>query len=159
MAASTNGVPGPRQPIGQLLVKLLHQFRLELLAAKERSDLFPGVGFAHLAVFGSIGVRGIRLTELAERASLSLAACSELLNELQELGYVERRPDPSDGRAKLIFPTELGRESLRAASQEVQALEHRWAAMLPEGDFERACRALDELVRNFAAEEDRVRLS
>jgi len=156
MAASTNDTRGSRRPIGQLLVGLLHQFRLELFSAEERSRLFPKVRFAHLSIFGSIGVRGIRLTELAERTSLSLAACSELLNELQELGYVERRPDPSDGRAKLIFPTELGRDALRAASREVAALENRWAAMLPDGEFERACRALDGLVRTFDAEDVRA---
>ena len=29
----------------------------------------------------------------------------ELIDELQRLGYVRREPDPSDRRAKLVFPT------------------------------------------------------
>ena len=42
---------------------------------------------------------GVRLTDVAARAQLSLAATSELVNDLQELGYLERQPDPRDGRA------------------------------------------------------------
>jgi hypothetical protein len=33
-----------------------------------------------------------------------LAVCSELVDELQHLAQLERRRDPTDGRAKLTFP-------------------------------------------------------
>jgi DNA-binding MarR family transcriptional regulator len=56
-------------------------------------------------VLGNVGRKGMRLTRLADRAQLGLAACSELVNDLERLQYVERRPDPSDGRAKLIVRT------------------------------------------------------
>ncbi|HET6530052.1 MAG TPA: hypothetical protein VFH03_05480 [Actinoplanes sp.] len=38
---------------------------------------------------------------------MSLVATSELVDDLQRLGYVERRSDPLDGRAKLIVAGEL----------------------------------------------------
>lgn len=41
----------------------------------------------------NLGVDGIRLTDLAAKAQLSLAARSELVNQLQELGYLDRRPE------------------------------------------------------------------
>jgi DNA-binding MarR family transcriptional regulator len=97
-------------------------------------------------VWGNIGIDGIRLTDLAAKAQLSLAACSELVDELQRLGYLERRPDLSDGRAKLIFPTRKGREVLDAAGQSVAELEQRWRKKLPRGDFDVACRTLHELL-------------
>ena len=53
----------------------------------------------------------MRLTELAARAELSLSATSELVNELEHLGYLHRIPDPRDGRAKLIVPTDRGHQS------------------------------------------------
>src|SRR5829696_5042580 len=93
-----------RVAIGQLLGRLLRQFRVELFTpAAERG--YPDVREPHLQIFGNLGVDGVRLTDLAARAQLSLAATSELVNELQDLGYLERRPDPADGRAKRIFPT------------------------------------------------------
>jgi DNA-binding MarR family transcriptional regulator len=132
--------------VGQLLVRLLHHFRSEMFAAADAQRL-TGLRFPHLQIWGNVGVEGIRLTELADRANLSLAACSELVNELQDLGYLERRSDPRDGRAKLIVPTPRGRRLLDDAGREVANLEARWRALLPHGEFDRACRALDQLLR------------
>ena len=66
------------------------------------------------------------------------------------LGYLERRADPVDGRAKLIFPTSEGRRLLEFAGREVAALEHRWRSLLPAGEFDRACRAFDQILRSLA---------
>jgi DNA-binding MarR family transcriptional regulator len=102
--------------------------------------------------WGNIGTEGIRLTDLAAAAQLSLAACSELVDELQGLGYLERQPDPSDGRAKLIFPTAKGREVLDAAGKAVADLEQRWRERLPPGTFDRACHTFNDLIGAFANE-------
>jgi DNA-binding MarR family transcriptional regulator len=89
---------------------------------------------------------------LATKAQLSLAACSELVDELQGLGYLERQPDPSDRRAKLIFPTAKGREALDAAGKAVADLEQRWREQLPRGAFDRACHTFNDLIGAFANE-------
>jgi DNA-binding MarR family transcriptional regulator len=39
---------------------------------------------------------------------MSLSAMAELIDGLEQLGYVERRADPEDGLAKLICPTDSG---------------------------------------------------
>ena len=67
----------------------------------------------------------VRLTELAARAQLSLAATSELVNDLVALGYLTRRPDPADGRAKLIDLTNRGRRLLADAGERVADIEDR----------------------------------
>jgi DNA-binding MarR family transcriptional regulator len=145
VTSSTPSLPTDRLAIGQLLVRLLHEFRTALFDAVEGSE-FADLRFAHNQIWGNVGIDGIRLTELANKANLSLAACSELVNELQSLGYLERQPDPADGRAKLIFPTPRGRRLLDAAGQRVAQLEAEWRAHLPRGEFDRACRALDRLL-------------
>lgn len=131
--------------MGQLLVRLLSEFRRELLAEAEShgyGDLRP----AHLQITGNIGTKGIRLTALAARAQLSLAATSELVNELQKLGYLERRPDPADARAKLIFPTSRGLQLLREASAKVRDMEHLWGAYAGEQRFEEALQTLQTVL-------------
>jgi DNA-binding MarR family transcriptional regulator len=35
---------------------------------------------------------------------------AELVDELVDMGYVVRRPDPNDGKAKLIVLTKRGRD-------------------------------------------------
>jgi DNA-binding MarR family transcriptional regulator len=128
------------------LVRLLQQFRTELFANAAADGRFADIRFPHMHVWGNVGIDGVRLTELARRAQLSLAACSELVDELQQMGYLDRRADPSDGRAKLIFPTKKGRAVLDAAGQAVAELEQRWRLQLERGEFDSACRSLSDLV-------------
>ena len=150
MAPSTPApLPEDRLAIGQLLVRLLHQFRAELFDEPGREEQFPGLRFAHLQIWGNVGVDGMRLTELADRANLSLAACSELVNELQDLGYLERSRDPTDGRAKLIFPTRQGRQLLDEAGRAVARIEEHWRARCQPDAFDNACSALDQLLKTF----------
>jgi DNA-binding MarR family transcriptional regulator len=153
--ASSRGLPRDRLAIGQLLGRLLHQFRAELFAEAQADGQFADIRFPHLQVWGNVGIDGIRLTDLAAKAQLSLAACSELVDELQHLGYLARRPDPSDGRAKLIFPTPKGREALDAAGRAVGELEQRWRKLLPRGDFDSACRTLQALLVALEVVDDR----
>ena len=151
VATSSKGLPEAALPtdrlaVGQILVRLLQHFRTELLASAGADGRFRDIRFPHTHVWGNVGIDGVRLTELARRAQLSLAACSELVDELQQLGYLERRPDTSDGRAKLIFPTTKGRAVLDAAGQAVAELEQRWRGFLAHGEFDGACRSLNALL-------------
>jgi DNA-binding MarR family transcriptional regulator len=52
---------------------------------------------------------GLRMGELARRARLSKQAMTELVRRLERDGLVERRTDPRDGRASLIFLTARSR--------------------------------------------------
>ena len=56
----------------------------------------------HGCVFGTIEPDGSRLTDLAERARMTKQTVGEVTTDLERLGYVERVPDPRDGRAKII---------------------------------------------------------
>jgi len=143
--ATASDLPADRLAIGQLLVRLLYLFRQELLtAAAERG--YHDIRAPHLQIFGNIGIDGIRLTDLAARAQLSLAATSEFVTELQQLGYLERRPDPADGRAKLIFPTPRGRKALDDAGDQVAEIEQQWSALVGRNRFDHAGRALQDLL-------------
>jgi DNA-binding MarR family transcriptional regulator len=149
MNESTPALPTDRLAIGQLLVRLLAAFRAELFDDPQLNR-FADVRFPHLQIWGNVGIDGIRLTDLAHRANLSLAACSELVNELQELGYLERRPDDRDGRAKLIFPTRKGRRVLDEAGRGVARIEARWRSLCAASSFDAACTTFDSLLRALA---------
>lgn len=142
---TSRDLPVDRLAVGQLLVRLLRQFRTELFApAAERG--YADLREPHLQIFGNLGIDGIRLTDLAARAQLSLAATSELVNDLQNLGYLERRPDPSDGRAKLIYPTRRGRQALDDAGDRIAEIEQRWAELVGHARFNHACLTLQQLL-------------
>ena len=75
----------------------------ELVAAALARRGFGDLRPALLAVGQHIGADGTRITELAERAWLTKATVVHAVDEPERLGYVTRRPDPSDGRAKLVL--------------------------------------------------------
>jgi len=103
---------------------------------------------AHGCVFRFVDhEQGSRLTDLAERARMTKQAVGELVTDLQALGYVERAPDPSDGRAKIVRLTERGRESHRTALEAFAAIEADWAERLGE----RRVAELRELLEEIAA--------
>ncbi|MCB0930771.1 MAG: winged helix-turn-helix transcriptional regulator [Mycobacterium sp.] len=143
-----------RQAIGQLLVRLLREFRDDLAEPRTAAG-FADIREPHLQIFGNIRTGGIRLTELADRAQLSLAATSELVNDLTGLGYLTRRPDPADGRAKLIDLTGRGQDLMAAAGERVADIERRWSAMVGGANFAQMCdtmqRLLDELGKGQAS--------
>jgi len=142
--ATSRDLPNDRAAIGQLLVRLLRQFRAEMFETAAPSG-YADLREPHLQIFGNI-YAGARLTELAARAQLSLAATSELVNDLQQLGYLERQPDPNDGRAKLIVPTARGRAALTDAAGRVAVIEEHWADLIGPARFAETCKALQDLL-------------
>lgn len=82
--------------------------RLKALSAAEGAD--P----AAMAIVHLVNEHGpLRLTALADVACLDASTASRHVRNLEAAGYVERRPDPADGRATLIAVGERGRELMR----------------------------------------------
>jgi DNA-binding MarR family transcriptional regulator len=87
------------------------------------NDLRP----THGCVFRFVHGDGMRLTELASRAGLTKQSVGEIADDLAKLGYIERFPDPTDKRAKLIRLTEKGKEAQRTGFSLFAKLEADWA--------------------------------
>ena len=86
------------------------EFR-ERLDAAGHSSIRAG----HGCVFRFIHEGGSRLTELACSSGFSKQAVGEVVDDLEQLGYVERRPDPADRRAKVISLTKAGADAQHTA--------------------------------------------
>jgi len=100
----------------------------------------------HSAVFAQISPDGSRLTELARKANMTPQSMAELVDELVELGYVVRRPDPADGRAKLIVLTKRGRQAVAAGRQTIEGIEDQVAGILGERGHRELRRLLSKLL-------------
>ncbi len=150
--ATSRDLPTDRLAIGQLLIRLLREFRRELSAPAVAAG-YGDIRDPHLQIFGAIGMGGVRLTDVAARAQLSLAATSELVNDLQDLGYLERQQDPRDGRAKLICLTERGRAVMAHAGDRVATIEEQWSAVVGTGPFTQMCATMQRLLDHLDADE------
>lgn len=96
--------------LGFLLAKATHRWNellAERFAATGHSEIRPSYGSVLVPLFEE---NGLRMGELARRAHLSKQTMTELVRRVENEGLVERRPDPADGRAALIFLTARSRE-------------------------------------------------
>jgi DNA-binding MarR family transcriptional regulator len=91
---------------------------------------FGDVTLAQARVFQRIAVNGSRLTELAEQAQLTKQSTGFLVDQLERAGYVERRPDPRDARARLIVIADRGARAVACSAVVVAQVEAEWAAHL-----------------------------
>lgn len=78
---------------------------------------------------------GQRLTDLAEGAGMAPQSIGELVDQLEELGYVERRPDPDDRRAKRIYRTAKGEKATETARTTAFATETALSDLLGEEEL------------------------
>lgn len=112
--------------IGQLLGEVVRSMEAELqrhLREAGHADVRP----SHFAVFRHMRPEGLRLTELAERAQMTKQSVGELVTYLESRGYLERQPDPSDGRVRIIKLTARGEGSRVAAFAAFGKIEAAWA--------------------------------
>ena len=73
---------------------------------------------------------GTRLSVLAERAQVAKQTATALVDHLERSGYVERVPDPTDGRARLVRLTSRGMEVIPVARAEECIIEQEWTQHL-----------------------------
>jgi DNA-binding MarR family transcriptional regulator len=88
---------------------------------------YSDIRITHGCVFGNIEPDGSRLTELAQRARMTKQSVGEVATELEQRGYLERVPDPSDGRAKIIRLTDRGRQAQALGREIIDEIEEEWA--------------------------------
>ena len=108
---------------------------------------------AHSSVFAHIDVEsGTRLSTLAGRANITPQAMGELVDDLEQLEYIVRRPDPDDRRAKRIMLTNRGRACVAAAQRTIARIESELETLLGRRHLEVVQRALQRII----AEDDLV---
>ncbi len=93
--------------LSHLLLEAFRSLEREIVAALEdrgASELRPSQAMALLLVDRA----GTRLSDLAQRATITKQAMMQLVDDLQEMGCVRRVPDSQDARAKMVRLTAKG---------------------------------------------------
>jgi DNA-binding MarR family transcriptional regulator len=120
-----------RKPLPRSTFELLFRAaRLvnERAVAHARDAGATNLRLAHTQLFPHIAFDGIRMTEIAKRLEVTKQAIGPLVDDLVAAGMVERIPDPSDQRAKLIRWTRRGRRALEHGLGVLAQLERDVAA-------------------------------
>jgi DNA-binding MarR family transcriptional regulator len=90
----------------------------------------PGLKMSHGQVLPLIGPHGGRIQEMARIQQVSRQAISAVSQELEELGYLRRAPDPVDGRGVVLELTSAGQALMADSVAAVDALESAFESIL-----------------------------
>lgn len=110
-----------------------------------REHGFDDITVAQGRIAARLGPEGMRLTDLAAAAQVTKQTASFLVGQLEGAGYVERRPDPSDARARLICVAERGERAQEQARSVEQRIEAEWERHLGARRMRELRRALTDL--------------
>jgi DNA-binding MarR family transcriptional regulator len=130
-----------------LAVLLREPFRsgTELLHRRFAERGHPEIRPPHGNVMQFLDDSGTRVSVLAERAEITKQSMAELVAHLERLGYVERVPDPSDRRAKLVRATPNGKQLYAIAREVVAEIEAEWTRRLGKTKMRQLRALLEEL--------------
>lgn len=87
---------------------------------------FEDVTLAQSRLMMGIDPEGTRVSVLADRAQVAKQTATALVDKLERAGYVERVPDPSDGRARLVRMTPRAEAAIPIARSEEARIEAEW---------------------------------
>jgi len=124
-----------------------------MLRAVNDEMLGCGLSMARTKVLRRLHEQGpTRQNVLAADFGLSPHSITDLVDGLERLGLAERRPDPTDRRAKLVAITDAGEAGLDVANATLERLFTQIFGVLSESDrvtFLRLLERLDEAARRL----------
>jgi MarR family transcriptional regulator for hemolysin len=125
-----------------------HALTTEMTVALSELDMTPRA----FAVLTS-ALEGERTQkQLAEQCGLDKTTMVVTIDELERTGLAERRPSPSDRRARIITVTKAGQKAVAEADKIAARLQAEVLATLPPRDRDAFVRALEQLVNGRLAE-------
>ena len=134
-----------QQHIGRLLQRAARAYNV-LALEQLHAHGHHALSLAHTNLLPHLNTTGTRIVTLAERAGMTKQAAGQLVAELEAHGYVERRPDPADGRATLVQFTPSGWRYLLDAQKIKRLIETKYRAQLGEALWESFNTALHRLL-------------
>jgi len=141
--AASHTIPNQAQTLGALL-RTPYRKLSQILYGRLAKAGYPGIRPAHSAVFRNISPDGSRTTELAEQADMTKQSMAYLVEYLERHGYVRLKPDPKDGRARIVRLTPRGRRVTHTLVESSAHLEEQVAMTMGQ-------RSLGELRRQLVA--------
>jgi DNA-binding MarR family transcriptional regulator len=143
----------PQRPQVGLLLRLVYQHYAQDIDATLHEAGFGDLRPAHANVFPFVPADGISVSALAELARVRKQTMAQSVEELERMGYVERRPNPRDRRSRLVFLTERG-AAVRPVSHATAArVEARWAELTGPEELETLRATLLRLLTGLRAED------
>lgn len=92
---------------------------------------------------------GMSQSDIVKNTTFDKSAVNGIVNNLEELGWAERRRSESDRRRYAIFPTDKGKKAIQRIVDRINIIETRMLSFMDEDDREKLLTLLDALHDSF----------
>ncbi|NIK62147.1 MarR family winged helix-turn-helix transcriptional regulator [Kribbella shirazensis] len=134
-----------RKPLIALVERANRALQTDMVR-RAHADGHAEVKMAHNSVFGTLYSGGSRAADMAARAGITRQSMGEVIRDMVALDLLEMRPDPDDGRAKVVGYTEHGLDVASDGRRHLIQLERRLAEEFGEHEYDTARDVLERLV-------------
>lgn len=138
--------------IGRLLNMAIRRFEKRVLELMTEAG-YGEFTLSQMSITRNLDVGGTRATEIAKRADITKQSVGELIGQLEEIGLIERIPDPDDKRARIVHFTTAGLAWLESFEIAIKQAEDEMRKELGATSF----RLLKQGLAQFGADEDILR--
>ena len=107
---------------GRILSNAVTRFESRVLVLMDNAG-YADTRLSHINLTRHLDLGGTRISELAKRARMTGAAMTELIDQCESIGLVERMSDPTDRRVRVVVFTDAGRLWLDAFGKSVKKAE------------------------------------
>jgi DNA-binding MarR family transcriptional regulator len=152
MARTGKPLVDPREDIG-LLCQVIASATSERVLERLTAAGFDDVRVSHGFVIQGLLAGDATVTDLAQRLGVSSQAVSKSVIELEQRGYVVRRRDAGDGRARTIELTDRATAMLAVSRQARLDLQHEITAHMGPGNARSLARLLRTLSERVGGED------
>ena len=135
--------PGDADRLARHLLALSTAIRDRISAGLEADGY--ALSAATTQVLPNLPLAGLGMSELANRLRLTLQRTGQLVQQLEDDGYVAREADALDGRAKRVVYTRRGRALMGDVDVVLARVSGELSALIGAGRFRRLCAELAEL--------------
>jgi DNA-binding MarR family transcriptional regulator len=142
----------PARPLIGLLLRLVYQHYSHDIHDALREAGFGDIRPTHANVFPFVPPEGITVSELAELARVRKQTMAQAVDQLERMGYVERRPNPRDRRSRLVFLTERGAAVKPVTHATAARVEEHWARLTSPEELEALRASLLRLLTELRAQ-------
>jgi len=140
-----------------ILLALAYQRFVEELHAELATTGVSEVGRSDGYVFRALDEGPLTVSVLAGRLGVSKQGAAQIVADMEARGLVRRRPDPTDGRARLLGLTDRGRGVLETARRFHRAFEQRLVAELGAGPVAGLVASLEHVAGEETLRDPRLR--
>jgi DNA-binding MarR family transcriptional regulator len=149
MAMKERGRKGRQDSLGFMLADVARLMRRDFKLRLEDSCLTHAQARVLVHTSRNEGIRQIELAEMLEVQPITLA---RLLDQLSEVGLIERRPDPGDRRAYHVYLTDAATPHLASIERVAKTIHRAAMKNLTEKQAASVLAALRKIRENLASQ-------